>query len=57
MDAPEGLPETLLMEATIIDWERFSKAVTSLEMMGKVERVLSQDGVETMIRLRISPTR
>lgn len=57
MDAPEGLPEMLLMEATIIDWEKFSKALTSLEMMGKVERVVSVEGGDSVIRMKAQPDR
>lgn len=51
-ESPEGISEMELMRATIIDWERFSKAVHSLEMMGSVERVVAVDGSESVIRLK-----
>jgi hypothetical protein len=50
MDAPNGIPEDVLMEATILDHEKFNKAIVSLEVVGRVERIQSPDGGPAIIR-------
>lgn len=46
----KGVPEMELMGSVIIDYERFSKALTSLEMMGVVERFSIEGDERTFIR-------
>jgi hypothetical protein len=47
-----GFTEQSLMQASVLDWERFNKAVMSLEAAGVVERHNTGEGGATIIRER-----
>lgn len=49
-EAPHGLEERDLLEATILDFEKFSKALMTLEHIGAVERVEGVEGGPAIIR-------
>jgi len=48
-DAPNGVDEVKLMEATVLDWEKFQKAMQTLEAAGFVRREDAGDGKSRVV--------
>lgn len=46
-----GIDEFALVEATVLDWERYQKAMQTLDMLQKVDRVMDDAG-RTRVKLR-----